>query len=133
MSAHGRQTPWFHPSEINTTRVRARMQSIASGWNWMAIFAVVKINPTAFENIGWKTFIIFAILNAVFIPMVYFLYPETKGLELEDIPLLFHKGGVTGGLLSSRGRTETPGRHAQETNIDDKQGGVMDEVESVIR
>ncbi|KAF3019706.1 hypothetical protein E8E14_007612 [Neopestalotiopsis sp. 37M] len=76
--------PWFYPSEINTTRVRARMQSIASGWNWMAVFTVVKITPIAFQNIGWRTFIIFAVLNAVFIPMVYFFYPETKNLELED-------------------------------------------------
>jgi hypothetical protein len=27
-------------------------------------------------NIGWKTFIIFAVLYAVFIPMVYCFYPE---------------------------------------------------------
>lgn len=39
---------WFYPTEINTTRVRARMQAIASGWNWMAVFAVVKITPIAF-------------------------------------------------------------------------------------
>lgn len=40
--------PWFYPAEINTTRVRTRMQAIASGWNWMAVFAVVKITPIAF-------------------------------------------------------------------------------------
>lgn len=40
--------PWFYPSEINTTRVRTRMSAIASGWNWMAVFAVVKITPIAF-------------------------------------------------------------------------------------
>ena len=42
--------PWFYPSEINTTRVRTRMQAIASGWNWMAVFAVVKITPIAFGS-----------------------------------------------------------------------------------
>jgi hypothetical protein len=42
----------------------------------MAVFAVVKITPIAFANIGWKTFIIFAVLYAVFIPMVYCFYPE---------------------------------------------------------
>ncbi|ETS74271.1 hypothetical protein PFICI_14137 [Pestalotiopsis fici W106-1] len=113
--------PWFYPSEINTTRVRARMQSIASGWNWMAVFAVVKITPIAFQNIGWRTFIIFAVLNAVFIPMVYFFYPETKNLELEDeIPLLFNKGGFTGGVFTSRGKTVTPGQHALNRNMDAK-------------
>lgn len=40
--------PWFYPSELATTRVRARMQAIASGWNWMAVFAVVKITPISF-------------------------------------------------------------------------------------
>lgn len=40
--------PWFYPSEINTTRTRSRMQAIASGWNWMAVFSVVKITPISF-------------------------------------------------------------------------------------
>ncbi|GIK05814.1 hypothetical protein Aspvir_009927 [Aspergillus viridinutans] len=90
--------PWFYPAEINTTRVRTKMQAIASGWNWMAVFAV---------------------LNAAFIPMVYCFYPETKGLE--DIPLLFAKGGVTGDVLTSKGgRTVTPGQHARDVQVDRK-------------
>lgn len=73
------------------------------------------------DNIGWKTFVIFAVLNAAFFPMVYFFYPETKGLELEDLPLLFAKGGFTGGVFSSKGgRTVLPGQHAQERNVDKK-------------
>ncbi|PYH95705.1 general substrate transporter [Aspergillus ellipticus CBS 707.79] len=124
--------PWFYPSELNTTRVRTRMAAIASGWNWMAVFAVVKITPIAFDNIGWRTFVIFAVLNAVFIPMVYFFYPETKGLELEDIPLLFHKGGFTGGVFTSKGgRTVAPGQHALDRNVDQKVEGTVQQVEVV--
>ncbi|KAJ4215853.1 hypothetical protein NW759_009712 [Fusarium solani] len=90
----------------------------------MAVVAVVKITPIAFENIGWKTFIIFAVLNACFLPMVYCFYPETKGIELEDIPLLLVKGGVTGGVLSSKGgRTVMPHQHAQEMQLDAKSVG----------
>lgn len=122
--------PWFYPSEINTTRVRTRMQAIASGWNWMAVFSVVKITPIAFHNIGWRTFIIFAVLNAAFIPMVYFFYPETKGIELEDIPLLFQKGGFTGGVFSSKGgRTVMPHQHAQDLHIEEKADKVLEQVE----
>ncbi|KAI1075786.1 general substrate transporter [Whalleya microplaca] len=124
--------PWFYPTEINTTRVRSRMQAIASGWNWMAVFAVVKITPIAFANIAWKTFVIFAALNAVFIPMVYFFYPETKGLELEDIPLLFTKGGFTGGVFSSKGRTVIPGQHLREVQIGGKEGQDVEEVETIV-
>ncbi|RAK95888.1 sugar porter family MFS transporter [Aspergillus ibericus CBS 121593] len=124
--------PWFYPAELNTTRVRTRMQAIASGWNWMAVFAVVKITPIAFDNIGWRTFVIFAVLNAVFIPMVYFFYPETKGLELEDIPLLFHKGGITGGVFTSKGgRTVTPGQHALQAHVDQKVEGTVQQVEDI--
>ncbi|KAL2110432.1 hypothetical protein VUR80DRAFT_1192 [Thermomyces stellatus] len=113
--------PWFYPTELSTTRVRSKMQAIASGWNWMAVFAVVKITPISFANIGWRTFIIFSVLNAVFIPMVYFFYPETKGLELEDLPLLFERGGITGGVWSTRGKTVIPGQHAREARLDEKQ------------
>ncbi|OJJ08583.1 hypothetical protein ASPVEDRAFT_89794 [Aspergillus versicolor CBS 583.65] len=117
--------PWFYPSEISTTRTRTRMQAIASGWNWMAVFAVVKITPISFANIGWRTFVIFAVLNAAFIPMVYFFYPETKGLELEDIPLLFTKRGFTGGVFTSKGgRTVMPGQHAEQTEVNRKVEGL---------
>ncbi|KAI8274849.1 Sugar transporter STL1 [Colletotrichum sp. SAR11_57] len=83
-------------------------------------------------NIEWRTFIIFAVLNILFIPMVYFFYPETKGLELEDIPLLFTKGGVTGGVYSTGGRTVQPGQHALEAGVDSKQGNIqLDQLEEV--
>lgn len=53
--------PWFYPSEINTTRTRTRMQAIASGWNWMAVFAVVKITPISFgEYFRFPTALMYA-------------------------------------------------------------------------
>lgn len=52
----------------------------------------MQITPPAIANIGWKTYIIFAVLNALWVPIIYFAYPETKGLELEDIDRIFAKG-----------------------------------------
>lgn len=79
-------------------------------------------------NIQWRTFIIFAVLNAAFIPMVYCFYPETKGIELEDIPLLFAKGGITGGVLTSKGgRTVEPGQHALNAQVDEKASAEIEE------
>ena len=38
---------------------------------------------------------IFAIINAAFLPPIYFFYPETKGLSLESVDLLFSKNHAT--------------------------------------
>ncbi|KAI5801273.1 general substrate transporter [Geopyxis carbonaria] len=111
--------PWFYPSEINVTRLRSRGMAIASAWNWMAVFAVVQITPIAVTNIGYRTFIIFAVFNFLWIPIVYCFFPETKGLELEDIDHIFEKGGITGGVFSSRGRTITPKHHERAIGMDE--------------
>ena len=77
--------------------------------------------PIAVANIGWHAFIIFAILNATFIPTACCLYPETQDITLENIPLLFHKGGVTGSVLTSQGgKTAVPHQHAMEAHVDEK-------------
>jgi len=41
------------------------------------------------QNIGYKSYIIFGIFNFVTVPIVYFFYPETCGLPLEAVDLLF--------------------------------------------
>ncbi|KAF7557391.1 hypothetical protein G7Z17_g640 [Cylindrodendrum hubeiense] len=109
--------PWFYPAEINTTRLRSRAAAISSGWNWMSVFAVVKFTPIAIESIGWRTFIIFAVLNTIWIPIIYCFYPETKGLELEDIDLIFAQGGITGGVWSNRGYTVKYNQHAEAAGL----------------
>lgn len=40
---------------------------------------IVQITPPAISNIGWRTYIIFAVLNSVWVPIIYFFFPETKG------------------------------------------------------
>jgi hypothetical protein len=52
---------------------------------------IVQITPIALSNIGYKTYIIFAVLNAAWVPIIYLFFPETKGLELEDVDRLFAK------------------------------------------
>lgn len=48
-----------------------------------------KITPIAISNIGWRTYIIFAVLNALWVPIIYVFFPETKGLQLEEVDRLF--------------------------------------------
>ena len=44
------------------------------------------------DRIGWGTYLFFALVNACFIPVIYFLYPETKQRSLEEIDIIFAKG-----------------------------------------
>jgi predicted P-loop ATPase/GTPase len=50
---------------------------------------VVAITPPALENIGYKTYIIFAVFNLVTAIIVWCFYPETSYLNLESVDLLF--------------------------------------------
>ena len=48
-------------------------------------FLVVEITPYGIQSLGWQFYIIWTVFNAAFVPIVYFLYPETAGRSLEDI------------------------------------------------
>ena len=50
---------------------------------------IVLITPILISNIHWGTYIIFTITLAVFVPIVYFFYPETSNLSLEEVDNLF--------------------------------------------
>ena len=52
---------------------------------------VVMITPVAFTNIKYKTYIIFAVINAFIFPVVYFFYPETAYRSLEEMDVIFQK------------------------------------------
>ncbi|KAM0283930.1 hypothetical protein ACHAO9_009456 [Fusarium lateritium] len=82
-------TVWVYPSEILPLRLRQRGSSISTAANWIFNYMIVQITPISIENIGWRTYIIFAVLNALWVPLIFLFFPETKGLELEDVDHLF--------------------------------------------
>jgi len=63
---------------------------------------IVQITPPSIQNIGWRTYIIFALLNAFWVPIIYLFFPETKGLELEDVDRLFAGDEITDELFDDK-------------------------------
>ncbi|KAL2354297.1 general substrate transporter [Cryomyces antarcticus] len=115
--------PWLCPAELTTTRIRSRGQSIGVFLNWMCVFTVVQITPIAIGNIGWHTFIIFAIFCALWVPIVYAFFPETNQLELEDLDHIFAGGDkITRGVWGAKGGY-TVRRHAHERDFGRDVGG----------
>ncbi|KAK4052517.1 hypothetical protein OIO90_004284 [Microbotryomycetes sp. JL221] len=92
-------TVWVYPPEILPLRIRAKGTALATCCNWIINYAVVQVFPVAISNIGWRTYVIFTVFNACFIPIMVLFYVETKGKTLEEIDLLFgarHNGQTIG-------------------------------------
>ncbi|CAD6443796.1 f6ac02ca-40e5-4c42-9e60-8bdab14ebe0d [Sclerotinia trifoliorum] len=87
-------TVWIYPPEILPLKIRAKGASLAAAADFLGNFLVVEITPPALENIGYKTYVIFAVLNVVNAAIVWCFYPETAGHSLETIDRLFVGTGL---------------------------------------
>lgn len=81
--------PWMYPAEVNTQQWRNRGAGIATATNWICNYAVVLVTPLGIANIAWRYYILYAVLNMVFVPIIHFFYEETAKLSLEQIDELF--------------------------------------------
>ncbi|KAM5450889.1 hypothetical protein MaudCBS49596_003998 [Microsporum audouinii] len=102
--------PWLYPTEINALEMRTKGASLAMATNWIMVkspyflfplqyivglmkcrqnYMVVQITLPGIENLGWKFWIIWAVLCFSFIPTTYLFYPETANRTLEDIDRYF--------------------------------------------
>lgn len=82
-------TVWCYPPEILPLKIRAKGAALAAAADFLGNFIVVEITPPALQNIGYKTYIIFAILNLINAMIVWAFYPETAGSTLESVDFLF--------------------------------------------
>jgi len=84
---------WVYAAEVWSLETRATGMALASVANWLFNFAIGLFIPPAFQNISWKLFIIFGTLCFGAAIQAFFTYPETAGKTLEEIEILFRKGG----------------------------------------
>ena len=97
------QIPWIYPAEITPLTIRVQSNAMSTAANWVCVFAVVMIAPIAFQNIGWKTYLIFAVCNVAALVVVYLFYPETRNRSLEEIDLIFKaSSGPFGAVKEAR-------------------------------
>ncbi|KAK0347951.1 hypothetical protein LTR91_005831 [Friedmanniomyces endolithicus] len=85
---------WLYQVEIIPLRIRGPANALSTAANWLFNFVVVLIAPVAFHNIGWKTYIIFAVTNFAAVPVIYFLFPETGYRSLEEVDVIFHAASL---------------------------------------
>lgn len=72
------------------------------------------ITPVLINRLGWKTYLIFMSLAFSFVPVIYFFYPETSNISLEDIDRIFIKDGEN---LSSDNVSERSSTVAENESV----------------
>ncbi|GAA5938084.1 uncharacterized protein JCM15063_005460 [Sporobolomyces koalae] len=87
-------TAFVYSSEIVPLAIRTRAATLAIAVQYIINFLIVMVTPVGIASLGYKYYIIFAVLNAVIIPCCYFFLPEVAGLTLEGVDELFADGKV---------------------------------------
>lgn len=86
-------TAWVYCPEVFPLYLRSKGMAVSAATNWSMNFALAFYVPPAFNNIGWKTFIIFGVFNSYAAIHIFFTFPETAKKTLEEIDELFAKDG----------------------------------------
>lgn len=88
--------PWVYPPEINPLRTRTVATGVSTCTNWICNFAVVMFTPIFISASDWGCYLFFAAMNYLWIPVIFFFYPETAGRTLEEVDVIFAKAHVDG-------------------------------------
>ncbi|KAM6494548.1 General substrate transporter [Amanita muscaria] len=94
--------PWLYPPEIMPLSVRAKGVSLSTATNWAFNFIVGELTPYLQEVITWRLYIMHGFFCACSFVIVYFFYPETKGVPLEEMDGVFGEDIVKHSILSDR-------------------------------
>ncbi|KAG9096460.1 hypothetical protein FS749_008422 [Ceratobasidium sp. UAMH 11750] len=88
--------PWLYPPEIMPLAFRAKGVSMSTATNWLFNWIVGQVTPTLQEVITWRLYPMHAFFCLCSLILVYFLYPETKGIPLEEMDVVFGEERITG-------------------------------------
>jgi SP family arabinose:H+ symporter-like MFS transporter len=85
---------WVYLSEVFPTRVRAKGQSLGAFTHWTMNALIAWTFPTIAAISGAVPFVFFAVMMVVQFFVVLTLFPETKGLSLEEMQRRLEGGTV---------------------------------------
>ncbi|ORY82964.1 and other transporter-domain-containing protein [Leucosporidium creatinivorum] len=100
--------PWLFPPEILPLAFRVKGVSLSTATNWAFNFIVGEATPILQEAIRWRLYTMHAGFCLVSFVCVYFLYPETMGVPLEEMDALFGDSSSRDLESASLVRSHTP-------------------------
>ncbi|KAF2088801.1 general substrate transporter [Saccharata proteae CBS 121410] len=117
---------WIVVAEVWPLSNRPYGIALGASSNWMNNFIVGQVTPDMLDSLKYGTYIFFGLLTFGGAVFVWLLVPETKGLSLEEMDLVFGSVGV-----AERDR-ERMGEVLREVGLEElvgEGGGVGGEVE----
>ncbi|CAI7604470.1 hypothetical protein N7533_008812 [Penicillium manginii] len=78
-------TMYLYVSEIFPTEIRPIGMGFSLFGQFAATLILLETAPMGFNNVGWKYYLVIICWSAFFIPVIYFFWPETARLTLEEI------------------------------------------------
>ncbi|KAF3941230.1 hypothetical protein ABW19_dt0206720 [Dactylella cylindrospora] len=129
--------PWLYPPEILPLSIRAKGASLSTATNWAFNWLVGELTPILQEAVEWRLYLIHAFFCVCSFILVYFFYPETKGLTLEDMGMLFNDASAAPtpsgrSLLSSGLSSPVPGLDINANSYFSRNGKASDDSSGVI-
>ncbi|PYI09588.1 putative MFS sugar transporter [Aspergillus sclerotiicarbonarius CBS 121057] len=80
---------FLYCTEVAPIHLRTAMNSVSTANHWLWNFVVVMITPVALDTIGYRYYIIYAVISACIPVSVFFFYPETMNRNLELLNHVF--------------------------------------------
>lgn len=80
---------FLYCAEVAPVKLRVAMSSISVSNHWLWNFVIIMVTPVAITSIGYRYFIVFAVISYCIPLTVYLFFPETMGQSLEQIDAVF--------------------------------------------
>ncbi|KAI0448375.1 hypothetical protein F5B21DRAFT_522188 [Xylaria acuta] len=93
---------WLHMGEIFPPKIREVGNAVGCSSQWLLNFAFSQITPYAIANIGWRAFLMLAVLNYAIAMHAFLAERETRGKSLEEMETVF---AVVGGSRDRAGHS----------------------------
>ncbi|OAA72233.1 Sugar/inositol transporter [Cordyceps fumosorosea ARSEF 2679] len=105
---------WIYPSEIIPLYIRSKAVSLSVLVNWLGNFSLTFMTPPAFQEIQWRTYLIFGSISAAALVHVFLFFQETQGKTLEQMNDVFDYNTF------AFGRIRQPPEMVDASGVDEK-------------
>lgn len=115
-------TQYVYVSEIFPNHLRSAGVAVGLSSFYAASEVTLVAAPIALTAIGWKFYLVIICPSAVYILIIYFLFPETKNRTLEEIGAIFGETQIANNVY---GATEEERNKIHEAALGMTEGGKL--------